>query len=79
MDCDVVRGKLKAYRIKETVKSVSNVYELPVAQRRKERVLEGEDFCAPDAEEVIEDDNKDKVTEPVVGLVLPDGLPPALK
>ena len=53
---------------------MNNVYEFPVALRPKERILNDEDFCVPEAEEVIEGDNKEEVVEPVEDLVLPDGL-----
>ncbi len=36
---------------------MSNVYDFPIAQRRKERILKDEDFGVPEAPEVIEDDD----------------------
>ena len=36
--------------------------------------MKDEDFCVPEAEEVIEDDNRAEVAEPVEDLVLPGGL-----
>jgi hypothetical protein len=58
----------------EIIKILSNFYELPVAQLRKARILRDEDFCVPEAEEFIEDDNICEVGAPVEDLALPHGL-----
>ena len=53
---------------------MNNVYELPVAERRKERISMGDDFDVPEAEEVIKDDNEDGVIRREEDLAVPDGL-----
>ncbi len=65
---------------KEIIVIVNNVYEVPVAQRREERILKDEGFCSPEAEEVIEPGSNDEVAEPVEDLVCQKAwTPPTLK
>ncbi len=63
------------------VNIVDNVYILPGAERRGERILKDEDFCVPETEEVFEDGNKDDVVEPVEDLFVCQmaWMPPTLK
>ncbi len=63
----MILGKVKVHR-------VNNVYELPVAERRKERILKDDGFDAPEAEEVIEDDNEDDVIRREEELAAPNGM-----
>ncbi len=58
-DCDATPAKVKVHRIKEALSNLSGIYVFPVVERRKERMLEDQDFNAPgEIPELAESDDE---------------------
>ena len=57
--CDATPAKAKVHRIREVLKNISGIYVLPVAERRRERILKDQDFNAPEEmPEIVESDDE---------------------